>query len=84
MDGSMDGWMDEWMDQWMDGWMNGWMDGWMDGQTDRQIDELSKAKKTRMYMYEVLVLSTLLYNAETCSLKERQKQRLTKWHVYGR
>src|SRR6218665_1700626 len=36
--------------------------------------ELSKATKTRMY--EVLVLSTLLYNAETWTLREKQKQRL--------
>src|SRR6218665_3118087 len=36
--------------------------------------ELSKATKTRIY--EVLVLSTLLYNAETRTMKERQKQRL--------
>src|SRR6218665_1674541 len=36
--------------------------------------ELSKATKTRMY--EVLVLSTLLYNAETWTMKEKQKQRL--------
>src|SRR6218665_2242151 len=34
--------------------------------------ELSKATKTRMY--EVLVLSTLLYNAETWTMKEKQKQ----------
>ena len=38
--------------------------------------ELSKATKTPMYMYEVLVLSTLLYNAETWTLREKQKQRL--------
>src|SRR6218665_615816 len=36
--------------------------------------ELSKATKTRMY--EVLVLSTLLYNAETWTLREKQIQRL--------
>src|SRR6218665_252899 len=36
--------------------------------------ELSKATKTRMY--EVLVLSTLLYNAETWTMKKKQKQRL--------
>src|SRR6218665_3423756 len=36
--------------------------------------ELSKAAKIRMY--EVLVLNTLLYNAETWTLRERQKQRL--------
>ena len=46
--------------------------------------ELSKATKTRMC--EVLVLSTLLYNAETWTMKENQKQRLEylKWHAYGR
>jgi len=36
--------------------------------------ELSKATKT--CMYKVLVLSTLLYNAETWTLREKQKQRL--------
>ena len=37
--------------------------------------ELSKATKTRMY--EVLVLSTrILYNGETWTLREKQKQRL--------
>src|SRR6218665_3992454 len=35
--------------------------------------ELSKATKTRMH--EVLVLSTQLYNAETWTVKEKQKQR---------
>src|SRR6218665_683392 len=36
--------------------------------------ELSKETKTRMY--EVLVLSAVLYNAETWTMKEKQKQRL--------
>ena len=36
--------------------------------------ELSKATKT--CMYEVLVLSTLLYNAETWTLRKKQQQRL--------
>src|SRR6218665_3040179 len=35
--------------------------------------ELSKVTKPRMC--EVLVLSTLLYNAETWTMKEKQKQR---------
>src|SRR6218665_1153638 len=41
--------------------------------------ELSKATKTRMY--EVLVLSTLLYNAETWTMKEKQKQRLRVFEI---
>ena len=41
--------------------------------------DLSKATKIRMD--ETLVLSTLLYNASTWTLKEKQKQRLAVFEI---
>src|SRR6218665_1836541 len=44
------------------------------GRRRTRSKELSKATKT--CMYEMLMLSTLLYNAETWTMTEKQKQRL--------